>query len=578
MLLVMIMCLGCFAACDIGGDDDDVDQGQSGGNNGGDVTGGGDNEGEWWESISYDTTNLVFQMTHCSNNQELPSGCERYLAGEYTGADTKYVDDLVAARNADAYENTKVHVEYQYYSDDASTYGFSKAMIQIESDVDGASSPDMFCNFMTDLLVCSLKGCFANLYTTQEKYGTNYFDLDDSGYMADLMGSLTLSSSKIYVIASDYFIDLIRAFFVVPVNISMYNDLVSTKTGLITDLDGDGNVDINDFFIQVKPCDCEDDDPDCGTKAECAGDWTYETLVKYCSAVYQRSAGGTAESENDTLGFALGVNGLPAAGLIYTSSINIISKEWNDESGDYDYWYPSAVDNSGNELELELFNLISAIDDLMETEGILCMTGTMASNLGEKTALLGIRNKFINDQLLFGGIILVGSLEYDEYTDMKKDGSGGFGVVPVPVYKAGENYLTQIHVVGRAGAISRTVGAKFSACSAFLQYQSTHSTDIKNEYYDYNLTADTASDADGNVAMLQYIRKNVRTSFDKLFEDAIGFVYSESGIDEQDRYHSKLQNEHYEYFDNIASDYKQFYTLKKTNLESLIKEYDKLPS
>ena len=79
----------------------------------------------------------------------------------------------------------------------------------------------------------------------------------------------------------------------------------------------------------------------------------------------------------------------------------------------------------------------------------------------------------------------------------------------------------------------------------------------------------------GNVRMLTYIRNNVRTSFDKLFEDAIGFFFT-NGIDDSNRYHTMLADAGYK-FDNFADKYGEFLTLKQTNLASLEKEYANLP-
>jgi hypothetical protein len=156
---------------------------------------------------------------------------------------------------------------------------------------------------------------------------------------------------------------------------------------------------------------------------------------------------------------------------------------------------------------------------------------------------------------------------------MKKN--GGFGVVPVPVYKKGDSYLTQIHVVGRAGAITKNT-AKFSACSAFLQYQTQNSTEILDHYYKYNLAYGAASGVSGNVKMLNYIRNNVRTSFDKLFEDAIGFFFANSGINEKDRYHTMLADAAYK-FDDCAEKYEKLVGTKQANLGQLEKEYAGLP-
>ena len=577
LLLAVIMmfgCLGILSGCkkddDSSDDNDTANNGNgtnNGGNNGGDADDDDDDDDDeeedaWWEKITYSSTNLIFQMTNCTNKQELPSGCERYLAGE--SSDEEQIDDKVRTRNTNAYKLTKVKVKYLYYTDDSSKYGYSLARNEISNTIKESSTenrPDMFCNWMTDMLLCSLKGEFANVMTQNKDYGTNYFNINLSmdadqnqyGYMSDLMRSLTLNKGQIYVIASDYFLDLIRAFFVVPVNVNLFNQAATKVDPALKDYTKDSKVNIDDFFYEVEE-----------------GKWTYDRLINYTNAIYAPSATGAGgENYNATLGFALGANGLPAAGMIYTSSVQVIKNTYNATTKTWTYTYPDT--------NPELAALMTKISTMMDVDGILCMTEGDAGNLGlsgdEKTALLGVRQKFVTDTLLFGGIILVGSLEYDAYQNMKK--SGGFGVVPVPVYKAGDDYLTQIHVVGRAGGITKST-TKFSACSAFLQYQTMNSTDILDHYYKYNLSYGAASGVSGNVKMLTTIRNSVRTSFDKLFEDAIGFFFPNSGIDDKDRYHTLLATSHFK-FDNCAEAYKKLVGTKQSNLKSLEQEYVNLP-
>ncbi len=588
LLLAVIMTLGCLAGCKKGDDGDDsgnddtantgnggtntgnggTNTGNGGGNtDGGDGGDGGDEfwkpevEDKWWEDITYKPTSLIFQMTNCTNNKELPSGCERYLAGE--SDDDEQVDEKVRKRNSDAYKYTKVSVKYLYYPDDPARYGYSQARNEITNTISESSAetcPDIFCNWMTDMLLCSLKGEFANVMTQNPEYGENHFNINltvdaeenQFGYMSDLMRSLTLNKGQIYVIASDYFIDLIRAFFVVPVNVNLFNQAVTKVDPALKDWNKDNTVDINDFFYEVEE-----------------NQWTYDRLIDYTEAIYSRAGASGGESVNDVLGFALGANGLPAAGMIYTSSVTVIKQTYNNTTQAWTYTYPDT--------NPELAALMTKISGMMDVDGIMSMNANDAGLLGlqgdDKTALLGVRQKFITDTLLFGGIILVGSLEYDEYQNMKKN--GGFGVVPVPVYKQGDSYLTQIHVVGRAGAITRGT-AKFSACSAFLQYQTQNSTDILDHYYKYNLAYGAASGVSGNVKILNYIRNNVRTSFDKLFEDAIGFFFANSGINEKDRYHTMLANALYK-FDNCAKEYERLVGTKQANLRQLEIGYAGLP-
>ena len=559
MLLVLVMCLSFIVACGKdGGSTDDSGNNGSANNNGGSTNKPGNkpskpddgNKGEidWWEDITYEQTTLRFQMTNCSNQEELPSGCARYLAGEEP--ENKDVDKYVADRNDAALFNTNIKsVTYEYFPDDQ-TYGFSATidiMYEMVMNPD-SKTPDMFCNWMTDMLCASLKGAFANLNSRvrgeDDQYGKNYFDLNDPGYMADLMGSLTLSQSKIYVIASDYFMDLIRAFFVVPVNVNLYNSIADE---MIDDLNDDGEHDINDFFIEVLD-----------------GGWTYERLIEYSTKIYVDSNKLVdGEDDQDQLGFALSKNGLPAAGLVYTSSVVVIQKTPNDAGG-FNYAYPDE--------NQELYDLSNAIANLMNQTGIICVTDK-GTDISVNTR---VRTMFSTNKLLFGGIILVGALEYESYQEMKSVDDGGFGVVPVPVYKEGDSYLTQIHVVGRAGGIAHST-TKYAQCTAFLHYQSSNSADVLNEYYDYQLTYDIADNLDGNVEMLQYIRQNVRTSFDKLFEDAIGFFYESSDpTAPANRWHTMICDNNFE-VTNMRDRYGTIVPTKKESLKELIAQYNTLP-
>ncbi len=573
LVLVLVLAMSCLAGCFGGGDDngggDNPGTTDNPDNTGGNTTGGGIGGGtsttdDWYSTITYKKTELSFMMTHNSNKQELPSGCARYLAGDEEYKENDAIDELVETRNKNAYATTNVTLTYRYY-EDTDQYGFNKTYDLINSEVlsNYATNPDMYCNFMTDMLVTSLKGSFSNLKSIShgegDYKGKNYFRFEDPGYMADLMSSLTLSSDRFYVIASDYFMDLIRAFFVVPVNAELYNQIAPD---MIEDLNGDDVQDINDIFVEVKN-----------------GDWTYDRLAEYSAAIYSHADDIDGESIGDILGFGLGINGLPAAGLVYTSYVTIIQKESIGNSK-YEYYYDSE--------NQELYDLADAITKLMGTTGVKAVTSEDVSIIGVNgvdTPLLAVRHQFTNNKMLFGGIILVGSLEYPEYQTMKDNGYG-FGVIPVPVYakidhdndgEYGDEYLTQIHVIGRAGGISAST-KKFVQCSAFLNYQSSNSTEILNEYYDYNLMYDIASSGgvEGNVDMLKYIRENVRTSFDKLYEDAIGLLDTSGTLTTKTRWHEMLILSQYEL--DIRNAYAEYWKAKNASLDNLEKGYDKLPS
>lgn len=511
----------------------------------------------YWEDET-----LIFQMTHHNASNELSSTCARYLAGEYKGTQDN-IDEAVAKRNQAAMDHAKIeHIEYLYYPDQPA-YGWGRAcewIMKDKSALDTTGLPDMYVNFIYDMVGASLQGCFHNLYGTSQGQHNNYFpfkefnekfyagefdeEKEGNGYMYEYMTTLTLSKHKMYLLASDYFTDLVRGFYIVPVNVELLEKVGDDITG---DLVGDGDgFTLDDFYEEVWN-----------------RNWTYKKLAEYSKAIYS-DAGNPGEDFSDTLGFVLsGQGGLSPSGIIYTTNCTIISRVLDKDTEDFVYGYPKE-----NE---KFFDLIDAVDDLMKQEGVICITGTaeqLALGNGSR-ALDAIANRFASGNILFGGVCLLGSLENTAYQEME---GKGFGVVPVPLYSddIDDKYLTQVHNQGRIGAISIKT-KKFEACTAFLNYQSTHSTDIINDYYKYKLQYDIVGASATTIEMLDYIRNNVRSAFDKTFEDAMGMFYDTAG----NRWHDVLMRAQYQV--DMRKSYSDLYDTKEGQLTNLLKYYDGLP-
>ena len=473
-------------------------------------TGGGDDYPEvpWADD---DPIELFFMMSDNSSGESLPSGCNRYLAGGDQRLE-EAIDIDVEERNASAEYLTNVKLKYDYYPE-ASDYGWGKCYELISSTIGTTGCPDMFCNFTYDMVAASLRGSFANLRDQDLDEG-NFFSFldedydeeeDNRGYMHEYMESVTLSKHKMYVLASDYFTDLIRAFFIIPISISLIESVGPTVTG---ERDGVDGWTVDDFYAQVWDM-----------------EWNYDLMMKYSAAVYQDD-GDNATTDpwlGDTVGFGYSTKGVAACGLLFTTSVVLIEKQFNEELNDYEYFFPKTND--------KLYEFVDAAKELLNSKGVVRVgnvtSGAYSIKKWGEDGLRAVRTRFSQNKVLFGDIMMIGALEYDAYQSMKNpDGTGGFGLVCVPLYTdvEGERYLTQIHNVGRPGAIGANT-LKFAECTAFLNYQSTHSTDILDNYYNFKLMYDIAGGAEGTVDMLRYIRLNVRTSFDKAFEDALGVFH-----------------------------------------------------
>ena len=545
------------------------------------------------------TTELLFQMTDDSNNEELSSGCRRFLSGESDGMSV--VELAVRERNTKAMNYANVEVKYAYYPNGSS--GWSKKITdmwnQATSDT-AANRPDMFCNFVYDMVASSLLKSFKNLYNNtyasdgvkagenlnyfsfaeNGHYKTSYVDTGD-GYMIEYMQSLTLSEEKMYLVASDYFTDLIRAAYVVPVNALLMESVVpasSDPTAFNYDKDGDG-YDMTDFYRLVRE-----------------GKWTYDVVKQFANAMTVEGEASNILDPNGSGQYAwvVAAGGLSASGLMYTTSVTIINRSVElvastdpDNPGmvqQYVYEYPWEAE--------PLCDFAYALTRLFCTPGVACLEiGT--NSTATTSAELEVRRAFTAGQVLFGGIVCVGSLEESIYGDMSANGGKGFGVVPVPLFRTQHTvtkddgttetvkdvYLTQIHNIGRIAAIAVKT-TKFAQCSAFLNYQSLNSSKILDNYYNLTLKTDAAGAVEGNAEMLDYIRENVRSSFDKAFEDAIARHQLQGGDStmNENKWHNIILHSNYVLEEGLMNEkYTSLVSTKNIYLQQLAQSYANLP-
>ena len=524
--------------------------------------------GKYYE-YTWSTTTLNVEISEHTASQELISRTRRYLAGEDASA-SEPLDDQVRTRNARAEKVTRTKIKYTYLPDNATNaWGKSMDRIAKEAKAGADNSADVYINFIYDMVGASLQKAFANLRSTTMygAAGKNYFEFtaegydavaDDKGYMYDLMNSLSFSTKKMYVLTSDYLIDVVRAFFVVPVNIEMVNGIDPTMVAQYDN--GDGVYDIDDFYNNVV--------------------WNYKwnyDAVKVFSQAVAVTEGETPNfntTSSDVFGFALGSahSGIHGVGILYGTDVEIITRELGDD-GFYNVYYPASAETSG------YAQFCDALADLFSTPGVYDVNkGTNTS-----TPSMKITAKFAANQLLFGGVICAGNLELGEYQTMNANGAG-FGVAPVPMYREydesidvdenGQNryYRTASHNIAKCAGVSFST-TKFKQASAWLDYQSTHSTDILNKYYKDKLQYGFAGNNQHNVDVLEMLRNNVSTALDKCYDDAIKAYFPD--VDYRWCYLPRQAN--WKAYD-IRTRYTAAVQAKEGFLEEIRTAYDDLPN
>ena len=522
----------------------DMPNNDGGGNEGGGGSGGGDGGGDivrnWWEDVDFEDGRLSVQINTSSNQGELTSRSLRYLAGQGIPSTPTQVDRLVAVRNQEMATNLGLSVTY---STQEYLWGQAEGAISTLIKSGDSSVADIFVDYIYDMTCASLKDNFANIISTAESRTPNYFFAEqgedssyltyftEEGYMEEFMKSMSLSIKKMYLVGSDYLTDLVRAMFVVPVNVNLIESVTTNNAGLA------------ELFEVIEN-----------------GDWTYTKMAEYAAAAYQDTDGIPGETIGDTLGFAIGSSsGLSASGILYTTSVVIIEREVNDD-GSYTVWYEDE--------NQDLYNFFNVLDVFMDANGTAAFKNTDTTTAGS-TALDAIRNQFAIDKILFGGYIDIGALEDEIFQNMENS----FGVAPAPVYRAGDTYLTTIHNIGRVAGI-RVNTQRFPQATAFLHYQSTHSSDILDEYYYYDLLYAAGKDSKSQ-EMIVYIRDNIRSSFDKIYEDAIANYFSSQDTEAASKkWHEILNQYNFQAGDHIQTLYRDYVNAKKERLTQLKTQFD----
>lgn len=89
-------------------------------------------------------------------------------------------------------------------------------------------SPDVVNTMSYGVVHAGIKGL---LYNALTKDKDNYFDLSADGWYSDFMYENTLDESKIYMLAGDYFIDVLRYGYAMLVNLDMYDEVFASEGG-----------------------------------------------------------------------------------------------------------------------------------------------------------------------------------------------------------------------------------------------------------------------------------------------------------------------------------------------------------
>ena len=448
LMLVLVMVFAMAVACGKK-DDSKPNNGNNSGNNGGNGDNGGTTnpgettEAKWYDSVDFGQKMLTIQLSNDAADPELPADVA-YIQGpdkisETTGVDK--VKNLVKERNRNV-ESKKnginVKIDYKYtlvegYSDRWSHV--SSVIAQAERNYSNSNKADLYIDLMYDMLGAACeKAVFDNIlkYTKTDSgvagWVGGYFDIESyNGYNTALMSDMTLTEDRQVLIASDYFLDVLRAMLVLPFNLSMYTEYATD------------DADAAKLYQMVLD-----------------GKWTWDQLLSYNGVA---SSAGSATIDDSRILMAIANGGMMATGFLYSTDYTIYKQD-----GDK---YTLKTTCS------ELQQLFSKAGTLSGVRGIVMLPGESAA-VGESN------RKFTSGEALFATVNMLGILETADFQGMTQ---GSLSILPVPKLNENREYSTLTNSRARVGALSYH-STNQAAMSAYIQLSTEESGTVKDTYFD----------------------------------------------------------------------------------------------
>lgn len=449
---------------------------------------------------------------------------------------TPVIQQMVYERNKAANDLLGTTVDYVYWSD----LGWGKQAGRIKTLVqsNASNAPDLFVNMLYDLGNATLSGLFKDVWSIPG----SYFDFAADGWMSDWMESLSFTGDRAYVLGGDYFLDLYRSMGVLPFNSDLMDAYGARLSNALFGSALPAGTTMSDRFFDFVE----------------NGNWTWEALGKLSEAVWIDADGDARTSLDDTLGIITdSTNGMPAALILYSSGATL-TETYTDQGRQ---WIRYPADSSA------LGAIFDAVSGAFTKNGALVTTNGTGST-HENPGIGYHQIKFAQDELLFAGPTLLGSLENDAFQQMPSR----YSVVPLPKVSADKPYVTVIHNAADAGAINVNANPrKAKVLSAFLQYCAENSVAIRDEFLQIVVKYRSTSYDQGTDRMLEIIYGSVVNGRDKAIEDAAEGTGA-------NRLHAKMKDNRFTANSTyIAAQYANMLAAKQNNVDSVLNTWYTLP-
>lgn len=420
-------------------------------------------EGTHWEGVEqFEGSSLKISLSveQDRNNTSIPHS-ERYIRGT-NQAESDEVLNAVYDRNVNVRDILGIGIEYQEARHQyAAVQDYIDQQVMANSD----ETPDIFIDDVYGTIRSAMNGTIRNALEVDASEGENYFVkfgmTEENGWYTDYMNGMTLNPSIRYILASDYFIDVLRESFVLFVNLEEFESRI-------------GDVEANLYSI-IKE-----------------NQWTYDMMAQYADTAWDPGAenkSGSAQIEDVCVGFL--IDSISVYPFLYASDLSLYNKT---PEGTYEVLYENQP----------YFTFVNSIFDLLTAQAVY------RTDEDGKGAAYRSSTLFSAGNVLFAEGMWLSNLESPEIRDMKENK----GVIVYPRYSGSKNYNTFIHDTAEVGSIAMST-QKFSACTAYLQCVTEESGEMLQQYKEFAVKYKYNKDA-ATVEMIDIIYDSIGSPFEAL--------------------------------------------------------------
>ena len=463
ILLAVIMLLSLTACGD--NQDPTVTKDQNNDQGNGTTTTAPAAESSKWDNVNFNGETIIISLSDHAPSFAVTAGAEdsvKYIKGPDTYT-TDPVQNAVYDRNKNISSKLGLDVQYQICSEYNSAAPATTLTI-IEGFVlaDLEDAPDIISTMGYGMIRAGIKGDLYNTLTTQYE---NYFDFTANGWYSDFMYENTLDNSKVFMLAGDYFIDILRYGYAMLVNIDMYDEVFASEGG------------VDSLFEIINE-----------------GNWNYDELMRAVQMAHVDGGEIGLNDSADTFGAVNNSSWLMRT-TFATSGLEIFDY---DENGKLRY----------KEDITDVHNFIDRMIQVTSTEGFY---------LNNAPTYYVYTDIFTDGRALFSFDAPVLQMEGSVVQNMEDK----VAIVPYPKYNPDDEYSTLVSDCANFGGIAYN-SDKFTECSAFLQMANEESNNGENslihQYYEVTLKY-KLSNTPEQIKMLEYIRNGLCSPKSMLYDN-----------------------------------------------------------